>query len=107
MTHILVCLLSVLMRFSSFALVQPIAAGGELLQDLCFCSEPLLPGGADQGFGVVAFGEVDEEAVVAGFGDHELVVEFTEGFVFEVFGEEAEAFAAAGFYEGTDQEPVQ
>ncbi len=78
-----------------------------ILQYFSFQFQPFLPAEADFFFGEVFVGEVDEEAVVACFRDHEAAVEFAEVFIIEAFAEEAEAFAAAGFDEREYEECVE
>ena len=69
--------------------------------------EPFFPALADEGFVDIVFGEFDEEVVVSGFAFHEAAVEVAEVGVFEAFAEAFEAFAAAGFDEGEDEEFVE
>ena len=69
--------------------------------------EPFFPALADEGFVDIVFGEFDEEVVVSGFAFHEAAVEVAEVGVFEASAEAFEAFAAAGFDEGEDEEFVE
>lgn len=69
--------------------------------------EPFFPALADEVLVDVVFGEFDEEVVVSGFAFHEAAVEVAEVGVFEAFAEAFEAFAAAGFDKGEDEQLVE
>jgi hypothetical protein len=88
-------------------LVDPVAADLGRGHEAGFEVEPFFPAIADEGLVDVVFGELDKEVVVSGFAFHEAAVEVAEVGVFEAFAEAFEAFAAAGFDEGEDEELVE
>lgn len=88
-------------------LVDAVAADLECGHEFCFVFEPLGPAFADLGFVDIGFCEFYEEVVVAGFAFHEAAVELAEVGVFESLAKAFKAFAAAGFDEGEDEEPVE
>ena len=88
-------------------LVDPVAADFGGGHELGFEVEPFFPALADEWFVDIVFGEFDEEVVVSGFAFHEAAVEVAEVGVSEAFAEAFEAFAAAGFDEGEDEEFVE
>ena len=87
--------------------MYPVAADLGRRHESGFVVEPFFPALADEVLVGVFFGEFDKEVVVSGFAFHEAAVEVAEVGVFETFAEALEAFAAAGFDEGEDEELVE
>ena len=88
-------------------LVDAVAADFEGGHELCFVFQPFRPTFADLFLVDIAFGQFYEQVVVAGFAFHEAAVELAEIGVFKGFAQAFEAFAATGFDEGEDEQPVK
>ena len=87
--------------------MDAVAADFEGGDHLRFVVQPLGPAVADGVFVGICFCELDKKMIMAGFAFHEAAVKLAEIGVFEPFAKAFEAFAAAGFYEGEDEEPVE
>ena len=88
-------------------LMDPVAADFEGGDDTCLIFQPFGPAMAHRFFVKISFCQLYKKVIVTGLTFHKAPVELSEVTIFETFAKPFEAFAATGFYERKDQEPVE
>ncbi len=87
--------------------MDAVAADFERSDHAGFVVEPFRPALLHGFFVEVGFGEFYKEVIVPGLALHKTAVELAEVRIFEPFAKPFEAFAATGFDQREDEEPVE